>query len=424
MNLERVEKELRNLVENTENQSQNTLSMKDISRLTNIKRLLKKIPLLDKLERKTNIDYKLKLQHKKQKLNEFRNLIEITDEIDQEIKSFKDEFLDLQKVIINQVSNFPYSKIDFLLDKIFKFLVPIDHAFFITRNVGFNIWNFDNRKQDRFDVKNFFLTLESGHDYTNNDCGFKILEDYELEVVKANIKVDLESNTLISISFLIPHSQRIIETNVFLLLQCPNEKTHIIEEFFKNPLFQDFRINLLTQLIIIAQLQRQKEIERDFFKSELNSIQAQLCYVSLRLFLFHIKHKKNLKFTYFAEQHIQSIKDSLRVIYLKDLDHSIVYNLKENNQKNEQNLRDWINHAFKQFIYFFEQKLLKLRSQAIKPEQILLYLKKNLQVSNIEHKDNKGIDYFELKNFERNKNLDFFIKDKKLLDEILMSFSL
>lgn len=413
MDIETIEKSLSKIL--TNNQENINLNLEDISKLNNIKTLINHITIIKDIKsKKQNLKQNLKNFHKKQKLLEYKKLIDITTELEKTLKAFKKKYITLKESIKTACSQYPDFHPENLLNQIFKFLIPINNVMCIARNTSFNIWGFQGKKKDRFNVEELFLLLEDIHNYYDDNFELVKLGNYDREIIGKNLNLELEGRSVYSVGFIIPQKKDIIETNVFFLFFVDDGDCEVVEDYFENEIFLGFNKNVFQKLMKIFINLRLKNLTEEIFLNNIPKVYHLFNYYIVELFLFEMKRNADLNYFLIDEKKFDFF--DYKFFKIKKFDFYVYVKIKKNNKDDSTKyLEKWLNDYFQNFFGFFQENFLKINYSKIKKD-FVFYLNKHRKVLSFEYKSKTCSEIFSYDKFEYLKDLDHYIKNENFLN--------
>ena len=413
MDIETIEKNLAKIL--TEDQENINLKLEDISKLKNITSLINKLTIIKDINnKKQDLKSKLSTFHKKQKLLEYKKIMDITNEIEKTLTNFKKKYINLIEDLLTINNKFPDFKPDIILSKIIKFFLPINNVMAISRNTSFNIWGFDGKKQDRFNVGDIFLLLEGIHNYYDDNCELVKLGIYDIETIQKNININLKGKSVYSLGFIIPQKKDIVETSVFFLFFVDDENCKVVEDYFKKKRFFCFNKNIFHKLMKIFVNMRLNNINEEAFLKNIPVVYHLLNYYIIELFLFEIQRNNNL--TYFLIDENKYDFFDYKFFKIEKFNFYVYVKIKNDiKEKSVKYFEKWLNDYLENFFDFFQQNFLKINYCKTKPS-FVFYLNKEKKVISFDYKEKNCSEIFSYEKYQYLGNLDNYIKNKYFLD--------
>jgi len=287
MNIQSIESELRNLLGNApDNSQQPSLDFKDITSLTRIKHLLDNLNVLRLSNARKTIPEVLSLNLAHKQILSTNPSDQLIEDYKEQISSLKARYESLSIYLQNMcyMDNLEEIRTNELLNTLTKAIWPVEETFVLCRNTRFNLWGMESAKSDYFNIDNVFLFCENFH-YSQSDY-FEMLkfDDYIKQSLQKSFKIDFSKSTFVSINFIIPQSDKYTESNVIFIFRVSPENEEKLRNLFTSPKTAEFNKLLLESLYKILQMHFNKKMTRQFLLKKVNKIKRAFALYSFVLF--------------------------------------------------------------------------------------------------------------------------------------------
>lgn len=237
-----------------------------------------------------------------------------------------------------------------------------------------------------------------------------------LEIFAHHINLNKEA-PIYTVSFLILQNQHLIETNVVLILECFPGQEPFLEDFFENKSFAYFRQHFLNHLLQTTILLRDKKLTKPQYEKKTDSMVKFLSFYSMDLFSNELLSNEKIPNIVFQRKLMKGSEYVQQE--LKMLRCFVSYNVKLADKLEDlEQFQKWMDDEIFQLAFFFNTLYQRLLYKKQSSAGFILLDENNLVEQIDYNRKNWGKYFKEEQKFEFLKELDFYIKDEKLLSEI------